>query len=200
MAEEQSGAPSPGLSKEQKIGFVFLLVFGFVGLILGVLQIRNTMFEPFKLTSKIPSTVKDSINDVNNLRYRDTDHDGLSDYDETYEYGTSPYLYDTYGYGKSDKEVVDKGLPLCANAGKNCTDLSTAAAVATTSTSSTAPVAEFTISDLNALMTDPKKIRELLLKNGVGKDVLDKMSDAELLQLVNQIMTSSTITSTSSTN
>jgi hypothetical protein len=163
---------------------------------LGILQIRNTIFAPFALTNAIPSSVKESVNDVNNLRYRDTDFDGLSDYDETYVYDTSPYLADTFGYGMTDKEVVEKGLPRCANAGKNCSNESTPAAVAA-STSSTLPAlpTELAQPDITALMNDPKQVRSLLVANGMDKQTLDKISDSDLMQLVTQLMTSSTITS-----
>ena len=104
--EQPAGEEKRGLTAEQKIGFVLLLIFAALGLTLGFLQIRNTMLAPFALNSNIPASIKDKINDVDSLRFRDTDSDGLSDYDEVYTYGTSVYLFDTFGYGKSDKQEV----------------------------------------------------------------------------------------------
>lgn len=195
MPEENSTADARrSLSNEQKIGFVLLLIFSVLGLTLGVLQMRNTLFAPFALNNSIPSSVKDQINNVDALKYRDTDKDGLSDYDELYRYGTSPYLYDTYGYGLSDKEVVEKNLPLCANAGKDCSDagtvLSTPSSGVSTSTLGAAP------EDFNALIKDPNTIRKLLLENGMDKKTLDKVSDADLLLMVDQLMSSSTLAAT----
>ena len=195
MAEEQPAAPLPGLSREQKMGFVFLLVFAVIGLILGVLQIRNTLFAPFALTNTVPDTVKDSINDVESLKYRDTDGDGLSDYDETYIYGTSPYLYDTFGYGMSDKEVVEKGLPRCANAGKNCSDASTPIATPMDPSSTEKAVLGTPPPDLQSVLKDPKQVRDMLISSGMKKEVLDKVTDAELMVMVQQLMASSTFSS-----
>ena len=110
----------PGsLSNEQKIGFSLLLVFALLSVGLGTLHIRNTMYAPLALNNAPPINLKDQVNTVDALRYRDTDYDGLTDFDELYVYDTSPYLYDTFSYGLSDKEVVARGLPLCPK-GQDC--------------------------------------------------------------------------------
>lgn len=193
--ENQVGDEKRNLTAEQKVGFVLLLIFAVLGLSLGFLQIRNTMLLPFSLNSNIPVSIKDQINDVEALRYRDTDGDGLSDYDEIYTYGTSPYLYDTFGYGMSDKEVVEKGLPRCPNAGKNCTDAGTP--VGPTTTVALPAGLENPPPDISKIVSDPAEIRRLLLKSGkVTKEILDKLSDQELLGMVAQLMSSSTIATT----
>ncbi|MFA6105780.1 MAG: hypothetical protein WC725_04290 [Patescibacteria group bacterium] len=192
MAEVQPVAPIPRLSREQKMGFVFLLVFAVVGLVLGILQIRNTLFAPFALSNVVPASVKENINDVEKLRYRDTDNDGLTDFDETYNYGTSPYLYDSFGYGLSDKDVIEKGLPRCANAGKNCATEETVITAASASSSAQSIIGEQPI-DIKNIINDPKQIREMLLKNGMTKDVLDKVNDAELLVMIQELMASTTL-------
>lgn len=195
MPDEHSGAEIKSqLSLEQKTGFVLLLVFAITGLALGVLQIRNTLVAPFALDSTVPSTVKDLVNDIDAQRLRDTDHDGLSDYDELYVEGTSPYLYDTFSYGMSDKDVVAKGLARCANAGKNCMDESTTVGF-TTSTVSTA--LESAPPDLNQILQDPKEIRKLLMETGMEKDTLDKINDNDLMILVAQLIVSSTMVTSS---
>lgn len=193
MAEE-----SIGLTKEQKTGFVLLLIFAILGLTLGFLQIRNTMLAPFALNNDVPVSLRDEINDVDALRYRDTDNDGLTDYNELYMNGTSPYLFDTYGYGFSDKEVIERGLALCANAGKNCANEETPMVSSTLpSGDNITQEAISAIDDYDKLLNDPAEIRKMLIKSGMEKDLLDKISDAEILSLVNQLMTSSTLENSS---
>ena len=188
MAEQPTVPEPTGLTKEQKIGFTMLLIFSIMGIALGFIQMRNTLYAPFALSDKVPGSVKDDVVGVDTLRFRDTDGDGISDYDELYTYGTSPYLYDTFGYGMSDKEVVSKGLPLCPNAGKNCVDEST---VVVSSPVSVAPTSSDSIPDINQIINNPKALRELLLQSGIKSEVLKKVSDADLMTLVNQMMASS---------
>lgn len=191
--EQPAGDGKRSLTAEQKTGFVMLLIFGALGLSLGFLQIRNTMLAPFALNSNIPVSIKDQINDVDALRYRDTDADGLSDYDELYTYETSPYLFDTFGYGKSDRLVVEQGLARCPNAGRNCTDAGTP--LGATTTVATSAGFETPPPDFTGSITDPAKIRSLLIQSGLKKEILDKLSDQELLLMVAQVMASSTISS-----
>ena len=111
MSEEQG---REGLSKEQKIGVILLSIFSVFAIGLGILQIRNTMYAPFALNKKIPPLVRDDINTEEALMYRDTDKDGLNDFDESYVYLTSRYLADTDSDGLSDKaEVYKRTDPLC---------------------------------------------------------------------------------------
>src|SRR3989344_6736912 len=119
MPEEQD---REGLSKEQKIGVILLSIFSVFAIGLGILQIRNTMYAPFALNKKIPPLVRDDINTEEALMYRDTDKDGLNDFDESYVYLTSRYLADTDSDGLSDKAEVDKGTdPLCPE-GQTCAE------------------------------------------------------------------------------
>lgn len=188
MAEEPLVLERTGVTKEQKIGFILLLVLSFFGITLGFVQLRNNLYRPFALSNKIPSTIKDQLLSIDAQRYRDTDNDGLTDFDEEYVQGTSPYLYDTFGYGMSDKEVVDKGLARCPNAGKNCTDAATVLAPTTTISAPEPTVA--TEQDIGAVLNNPVELRKMLLQSGITKDVLDKVSDAELQTMVNQMLSS----------
>lgn len=197
MAEANAPTTSfAALTNEQKTIFVLLVFFAVCVVGLGILQIRTTMYAPFALTSAVPSAIKEDINSVDALRFRDTDHDTLSDFDELYVYGTSPYLYDTFGYGMSDKEVITKGLPLCPK-GQDCSSVAgSASGVPQTSASSTvlggadAAVGKAP-EDLTTLLSSPDKIRSLLLQSGVRPEVLSKISDKDLMDLVAQTMSSS---------
>lgn len=197
MAEEPLVLERTGLSTEQKMAFILLLVFSVLGVVLGFVQIRNNLYGPLALNNNVPGSIKDTVNSVDALKYRDTDGDGLTDFDELYKYGTSPYLLDTFGYGMSDKEVIDKGLALCPNAGKNCSDAGTVMDVAATTTSAASAAVTSTSpteADFYAAINNPAALRQMLLQSGVSKDVLKNVSDSDLMLLVGQMFASSTPT------
>ncbi len=192
MADSQNTISSI-LTKEQKIGFVLLLAFAILAIGLGVLQIRNNMYGRFALNKEISSGIKDDVDTVDALRFRDTDRDNLSDFDELYVYGTSPYLPDTDGDGISDgKEIQVKTNPLCAE-GTDCDQMLQADQVAATSTASTTPPdlqapATAPITDLEKAIKDPAQVRAMLIGAGVKKEIVDKYSDAELMQMIDEMM------------
>ncbi len=192
MPEEQG---REGLSKEQKIGVILLSVFSMFAIGLGVLQIRNTMYAPFALNTKIPPLVRDDINSNEALMYRDTDKDGLNDFDELYVYSTSPYLADTDSDGISDKAEVDKGTnPLCPE-GQSCAEAgvngdavpANTPFASATSTLGPAPSPQ----DLDKILKDPAQIRKMLLDSGLDKKIVDATSDADLMRMVKQILNAS---------
>lgn len=203
--EQYQELPARGLSKEQKIGFCLLLIFGIMSVGLGYVQLRNTLYAPFALNDKVTAPLRDQINTVDALRYRDTDNDGLSDFDEQYIYHTSAYLYDTFGYGMSDKEVIAKGLALCPRAGKDCsTDTAVSAdaagttssfsnlipALPSTSTLTAPPVQTGSTLGINQIIQDPAQLRQMFLQAGMDPAALKKISDTDLVAMVNQMVNS----------
>lgn len=196
MPEEQGAT---GLTKEQKMGITLLSIFGILAIGLGVLQIRNTMYAPFALNKEIPYIVKNDIETNEGLMYRDTDKDGLNDFDELYVYITSPYLADTDSDGISDKTEVENGSsPICPE-GQDCSEaalsgdtlLNTGAIASATSTLGPAP----SMDDLTVLLNNPAEARKMLLAAGFDKAILDQTSDAELLKMIRDVF-ASTATST----
>lgn len=194
MSEEQGRA---GLSKEQKMGVILLSIFSIFAIGLGVLQIRNTMYAPFALNTKIPPLVRDDINTNEALMYRDTDKDGLNDFDELYVYGTSPYITDTDSDGINDKAEVDKGTnPLCPE-GQSCSEAGVNAQafpdntpVASSSVLGIAPAPQ----DVDKMLNDPVQIRKILATSGLDPKVLEKTSDADLIKLVKEVINSTNTT------
>ena len=196
MPEEQG---REGLSKEQKIGLILLSTFAIFAIGLGILQIRNTMYAPFALNKKIPHMVKEDINSNEALMFRDTDKDGLNDFDELYVYSTSPYLADTDSDGLADKAEVDKGTdPLCPE-GQNCVgaavngDAIPASATFPSATSTLGPAPSQ--QDLDKILSDPAEIRKILLDSGLDKKILDATSDADLMKLVKEVLSSTSTAS-----
>ncbi|MBU2541971.1 hypothetical protein KJ785_00215 [Patescibacteria group bacterium] len=196
------------LTREQKTGFVLLLVFACLVVSLGFLQIRNNIFSPFVINLDKVNYDEGSLfqDEDTRLQSIDTDHDGLNDYEELNFYETSPYLADTDSDGLLDKLEIDQGTnPLCAE-GEAC-DFTADIIPVDTSTSTDiifSPLNEITnpeayleeISkgitpeDVTASFEDPKKMRELLLKTGViSQEELDQVSDEELNLIITEVLT-----------
>lgn len=109
------------------------------------------------------------------LKQKDTDQDGLTDYDELYLYKTSPYIPDSDSDGYSDgEEVTNSQDPNCP-AGVSCASL-------------TLPgdQANLALPDNVANLT-PDQIRALLLQAGVGEAELNNLDDNALLELYQQV-------------
>lgn len=131
-----TGVHLSGFSREQKTGFVFMLVFAIMTIGLGALQLRNTVYGPFVIKpSETPSLSRMAATDEARLKSIDTDHDGLNDFEELNQYTTSPYLPDTDSDTINDKTEIEQGTdPLCPE-GDQC---ATNAATGVTATSSLA--------------------------------------------------------------
>lgn len=181
------------LNHEQKISFVLLLFFGIIGISFGVLKIRNTLYKPFALTNNIPYTIQTLAQDVTHLQFRDTDKDGLNDFEELYVYKTSPYVSDTDSDGIDDKTEIDKGdNPLCA-VGRPCgATLSYSATTNTTGTIlSSVPNPGPAPTDLTTMLNNPTALRSALISSGVDESLLKQLDDQQLLQVVQELMSPS---------
>ena len=194
--------------KNRQTVIIVLSILGIAIIFFGVWQIRNRIVSPFILDEVLiakknssEAALSDYIDSIN----IDTDGDGLSDYDEQYLYGTSPYLEDTDSDGISDKVEIERGTdPKCPE-GQNClsgnyfaeqsvnSDLSANSSnnlVLTNLNNSE----EFTDEELRAMLAgqmDAKVLRAFLLENGVEQTVLDNISDEELLSRFNEELSSS---------
>lgn len=199
------------LTPQQKTGFVLLSVFAFLAIGLGLLQMRNTIYNPFVIRPLSGGTnVQAFLDDTTRLQKVDTDKDGLADYDELEFHQTSPYLPDTDSDGISDKDEIENGTdPLCAE-GSGCEIveppsspssiqspllennnpldlLDTVGDMVKESESQTESGAEGTV-DLTEIISDPKTLRQLLLSTGqITEEQLTGVSDEEILGLVNEL-------------
>lgn len=186
----------PGFSKEQKTGFVLLFIFALLALGLGFLQLRNNLYRPFALNDEIVPFDKDQVSSIEALQYRDTDYDGLNDFEELYNYKTSPYLEDTDSDGLNDGLEIKKGSnPLCYE-GRECTDITDEeeyiASRVSTSTFAGQDLQEPSAegADLEAVLSDPAQVRQILVSAGMDSQLLEKLSDEQLMVLVEQTLQS----------
>lgn len=186
------------ITKEQKVGLILLSSFVILALSLGFLQMRNTMRKPFALNNSIPPLIGEQINTPDALRYRDTDLDGLNDFDELYVYTTSPYLADTDSDGINDKQEVEQGKnPNCAE-GKSCEGGLDAPYLIPTVPDNVALNNAEEPQSLEEYLNDPVHLREILITSGVSMDVMNKISDEDLMKMAAEIFSSSTLMNASS--
>jgi len=184
-----------------KVGFsVFALLailFGFVRIGQGIKLTFNDSGN--KQTSD--QTQENVALDEAKLRVKDTDGDGLLDWDELNVHGTSPYLADTDSDGISDKSEVDNGTDPNCPAGRDCgstpsgqdTALPTSpletlmSGVDLPQGTDASPQDFFSTLEAQDPPT-PDEIRSLLIQGGVSPEQLDGVSDEDLVALFDEIL------------
>lgn len=214
------------MEKERKVALIVLGIFSVVILTALFWNLSSSIKNPVsakKMVLKTDESKKtctdgscavsgDSLSADNiELKNKDTDKDGLSNWDELFIYGTSPYLEDTDGDGLSDSEEINvyKTNPTCPE-GQVCSgtltqgdaqenvsvgddisglyDLLNSLEESDTSTNTSTTSNNPTSSSSN-LNIDPAQLRSLLLENGFSKEDLDAISDADLLKIYQEATT-----------
>ena len=155
--------------RENAQAILFIVIFGagMASAMVGAVNFRRSINLPFALKEAEPLAAI-SVPELSKI---DTDKDGLSDYDETTAYGTSPYLTDTDSDGTSDAKEIEQGKnPNCPE-GKTCALATTPGATATTGQGA----------DLGAVASmSREEMTQKLLASGVPSLIIDGMSDSQL--------------------
>ncbi|MFH0819050.1 MAG: hypothetical protein V1898_03590 [Patescibacteria group bacterium] len=160
--------------QRQIIG-IFVVV-GLAVLILGFLNLRSNLKKPFisyytnynKLTDE-----QEQTDALLALRAKDSDGDGLTDYDELYQYKTSPYIADSDSDGYDDNTEISSGYDPNCPKGQDCKRLIDETSTNTNSAS--------TNTDTSEELT-PEHLRQVLIANGVSQADLDLLDDATLME------------------
>lgn len=169
---------------ESKKTFIFVGLISLAALFLGFFQIYRHIHSPFQTVLTLDSTMNlttDHLQKIEDLKNRDTDGDGISDYDELYIYGTSPYLKDTDSDGISDyDEIFVYGTDPNCPEGMDCTGL------ANTGENLNIDISGESSNDsLISGNATAETLRETLKNSGVPQYILDNISDEELLEIYN---------------
>lgn len=137
-------------NKRHQVAFVLLCVAFLAIVSLWVVQLRKNISDPLHPSgpASAPTAQADTPNSDADLKAKDTDGDGLNDWDERNIYKTSPYLGDTDSDGFNDKQEVDSNNDPNCPRGQQCT-VSPTAAPAPTSAAAPSP---FQNPDLSALL------------------------------------------------
>lgn len=195
----------PGLNrlgKNQKIAAVILVFLGILFVFLWIAQFKRNIAlttssgesgsgQGFTLESQEDS---DEV-----LKNKDSDGDGLSDWDELNYYNTSPYLEDSDSDGINDKKEIEIGDDPNCPAGKNCAGLdafnagdSTAVPVQNLNNILLPGQADNQLNIPNNSQDnqtpntsgdelDAKALRALLVGAGMSQSEVDQFTDAELM-------------------
>jgi len=220
MNDRQQGQSFRKLPRPQKVAVISLSIVA-VG-ILGVWlwQSNSRLNSPFRPSdaeiAQAEKTAADKAAADAASKTKDTDGDGLSDYDEINVYHTSPYLEDTDGDGVSDGQEVKLGTdPLCNEKTSNCGFLSanpgaTSSATSTTVATSTTPAENVDQALLIKALSgqgDADTMRQILIQGGANADQVKLLSDADLMSMYADVLkaqspgtviTTTTATSTTS--
>ena len=116
-----------GFSPKQQASVVIFCICGILVLGLAAYRIRHNVYEPFLVdknsfdaAKKIVGLTDEQI--VEQQQRRDTDGDGISDWEETNHTHTNPNLYDSCGDGIPDNIRVLTGKNIdCSQSGGNIT-------------------------------------------------------------------------------
>lgn len=171
----------------QRVALGFLLFFTIGAIVIGFSGLLSNIQAPFRTNVlSAPDANADLLKKLEQgsedimLKGRDTDEDGLNDYDEQFIYKTSPYLKDSDSDGYDDKQELDSSHDPNCPQGKNCFNPLGEQSSSTRATlgASLSPEA---LAQLESIT--PEQIRELLHAKGVAQDKLATFSDAQLLEL-----------------
>ena len=155
-----------------------VLFFGLAAIVLGFFQFKYNIGKYFLPKKTQVDFEQQQQADLLGLRQKDTDQDGLSDYDEFYIYNSSPYLKDTDSDGIDDPTEVARGSDPTCPKGENC--------LSTLSDLSSNPA---TADDLllNSQLSIPQ-LRQLLIQAGMTPEELVQFSDEELLAIYQEVV------------
>jgi hypothetical protein len=175
--------------QRHRAGAWVVLLIGVVGLGIGVMQWRGsfksvfaTSFERFRTPEQIEAER------VEAMKSKDTDADGLNDFEESYVYLTSPYLTDSDSDGEDDRKELAAGEDPNCPKDKDCGAFTSdyAALVSASGTDATSLVDQEQVILQQLMNPTPDQIRQLLLQSGVKAEDLEGIDDATLLELYRQ--------------
>ena len=169
----------------EKVFLVFFII-SILALVVGVWYSRNTIRKPFLITSETQqqednSEALDNFSTLLAEQQKDTDEDGLTDYQEINIYKTSIYLKDSDSDGIDDNVEIAQGLnPTCPE-GQDCSFVDT-------------PDSKITADDLvpnDDLFISPEYIASaklILLQNGYTEEELDSMTDDVVIETYQSVL------------
>lgn len=157
---------------------LFILVIGIGLSAAGVsfFSLRSAIYSPFAPRDG------QTVVAANTILQKDTDGDGLYDNDELTVYETSPYLKDTDSDTISDADEITQGK------NPNCPEGETCAITTSPSTSPSTTTQTTTVP--SGIPQSADELRKSLREAGVSEEVLNSLSDEQLLAEYQQALSS----------
>lgn len=208
------------MDKNRKIALIILSVFSVTIIVIWGLNFNSSLRDPFSYQGDlIASNNKNNCADGNcavgemtsdnlELKNIDTDGDGISDWDELFIHGTSPYLEDTDGDTLSDYEeiFVYKTNANCPE-GQDCSNsLSQSTSQNAGSSEASNDFYDFLTSletsveqDVNSTSSnssmgnssekvDAQSLRQILIQSGIEESDLEQINDDDLMKLYQEVL------------
>ena len=200
--ENKDANSQEGLSNSQKLSIIVLVVFAFLVILLWMSQFKKSISNPFYIPQQENNEENtdtcqgiDCLQESLDLKVRDTDQDGLSDWEELNLYNTSPYISDSDSDGFTDKEEIESNSDPNCPKGSNCnlennTSLDTTIEDKTLNTEQTYEDID-TESELSNILNGGANVdvlRELLKTAGVDENLLDQMSDEMIMKSYEEVL------------
>lgn len=180
-----SGRAKPRVNRA---AITLLVAGGLAVLVFSGWLLRERLVSPFRVTLTPaqlrllqPQTEDKKLAE---LKTKDTDGDGLIDYDEVYYYSTSPYLADSDSDGQDDKIEIDNGTDPNCLPGRDCGRIR----LVTPDTKISDLFPEFSSSNISLRDKTLKDFRQILLDQGYEQAKLDQISDDALLVLLEETL------------
>jgi hypothetical protein len=187
------------------LGIALFVVMGASALVLGVMNTEQGISGPLKLDLS-PGVSPSADPQLAELKNKDTDGDGISDYDELYVYRSSPYIKDSDSDGTDDGvEVKDGTDPICPK-GQDCGTPAPVYADIPTDLLNISPddlleadgngdavLTPLSGTNGNILEATPDnvgQIRQMLKNQGLTDEILSVISDADLIEMYNDSIAS----------
>lgn len=211
----EEGPPQPQpLDRNRKIAAGALGVFAFVIIIMWMVQLKSSINNPLgNKSSNSNSETEECIGgncsgaSDESLKAKDTDGDGLSDYDELNIYNTSPYLEDSDSDGFSDKQEIDNDKDPNCPTGRDCyldplTSAETEADIQDSTLNNLLEQYDYSEEDeailegaesfdfetLFGSSMSADDLREMLIQAGMDEEMLNQISDEELMDSYAEIL------------
>jgi hypothetical protein len=190
------------LDRSQKIALAILSLFAILVVLVWGLQVKNSLSPKdvnISTGGSCPGGNCAGSSSDADLRLKDTDKDGLSDYDELNIYGTSPYLEDSDSDGISDYNEIQKGSDPNCPVGQQCVvSPIDGAAAAGNPLEDFLPPSDLGPTNIEGVMESAEKVlmgegdaaslRNMLVQSGMDPAVLEQISDEELLATYEEIL------------
>ncbi|MBT6254040.1 hypothetical protein HOI83_02305 [Candidatus Uhrbacteria bacterium] len=192
-------------SLEQKVAFVVFGVTGVLGLGLSMTYMVQQVKAPFVLSydgERYESYDQRAASEIAAQKERDTDSDGINDYDELNVYRTSPYLADSDSDGFDDGREIKSGDDPNCPVGQGCgrtVEVAVNSPLVAADTRDKLPFEEVGLGvnlenegDIEALLTalTSDDIRAALVAEGIDQETVDGLSDEEVRVLFDEALKS----------